>query len=208
MENMNPTNQPVSFYGDNNRGTDSALLASMATKDFGHIATDTISGTGISDLRESVMESKFVTKDAEASIRREIAQAEADMRADIFKEGQDNMIAIKDAHCDLSKSVLESRHTLAKDIMRSEYESKLAIQTATKEIFNKLDAHAERTNEKIDFFERRTTDKFCEVNDNIKALRTQALEDKILQQSQDLQTAKLEKIICCGCPSTGNVNNR
>lgn len=141
-------------------------------------------------------------------IRREVAQAEANIRATTLQEGQDNMIATKDAHCDLSKSILENRHTLSKDIMRSEYESKLAIQTATKEIFDKLDKHSERTNEKIDFFERRVNDKFCDVNENIKDLRTQNLEDKVDALRDKLQTADLSRLICCDCktPACGHGN--
>lgn len=201
-EIMNPTNQPVSFYGDNSRSTDSALLAALATKDNYAPALDSISATGIGDARDQIGDLKCLVKDAEADIRREISKSEADIRADILKEGQDNMAATKDAQCQLSKDILETRHTLAKDILRSEYESKLAVQAAIKEINTKVDHEAERTNDFVRESRNFNAEKFCQVENLIKENRTKALEDKVLQQSQDIQTGVLLRNICCGCTET------
>jgi hypothetical protein len=171
---MNPTNQPVSFYGDNSRNTDSALLAALATKQpYEYDYNGMVSAGGISDLREEVKDVgsnirsdigdvKSTVKDAECSIRHDIGKAEAVLAREILREGQDNMKATMQAECNLSKEILESRHTLAKDILRSEYENKLALQAAIKEINLQAQHNAERTQDKIDHGFEEINEKLCE----------------------------------------------
>jgi hypothetical protein len=149
---MNPTNQPVSFYGDNSRNTDSALLASLATRDYYAPAMNGASMHGQSDIRADIGGVRELIKDAECDLTQSIADAKAILSK-----------AVSDTECNLSKEILENKfqltkeivetkHSLAKDIMRSEYESKLAIQTAIKEINEKAQYNCDRTNDKAQHY--------------------------------------------------------
>ncbi len=222
---MNPTNQPVSFYGDNSRNTDSALLAALATKEYAAGDVGMVAAGGVCDLREAVGNTKYVVKDAEsnlradikeaeADIRRDIAKAEADIRADVLREGQENMAATKDAQCAILekvgnaecaiiKEVLETKHSLAKDILRSEYENKLALQTALKEIKENAQHNAERTQDKtshgFEVLHRNTDEIKADLKHGFFHAREEGLEEKVFKLSQDLQTERIVSKICCGC---------
>jgi len=142
-------------------------------------------------------------------IRHSLKDSEANIRSDVRQEGQEGVMAtkevettVREAQCDIEKEVISSRHILDKSIQESKYESKIATLESTGKIIEKVDLESDRINDKVENFERRTEKNFCEVNDNIKALRTQALEDKVDFLREELQTAKLSQLICCGCPST------
>lgn len=212
---MNPTNQPVSFYGDNSKNTDASLLAAMATKDY-YNPVDAVAASSVFDLRHEVGETRSFIKDSESHIRREIAKSESDIRRDILVEGQDNMAAVKDAECSLSKEVLdtkltatreimETKHSLAKDILRSEYENKLAIQVALKEIKENAQYNSDRTQDKIAHGFEKTSCAIVALDNKIDKgfchAREEALEEKVFKLSQDLQTSQISRLIQCGCDS-------
>ncbi len=223
MEPMSTSeNAPVSYYGDKGMGSgaSAALLAGLATKDY-YNPMDGVSANGIGCLRSEVAalngeikdaecNIRHDVKDSESNIRRDVAKESGDIRADILREGQENMAATKDAECNLSKEILETRHTLAKDILRAEYEAKLGAERTIKEVNANTNHVGERLQDRLDHFERRTetkfdglSDKLCSferrVDDKFTHLREEGLEEKVFKLSQDLQTAKLEKLICCGC---------
>lgn len=180
-ESMNPTNQPVSFYGDNSRNTDGALLAALASKDYYAPALDGVSANGIGCVRAEVGDTKMIVKDAAANIR-----------SDVRQEGQEAVGATKDAECRIMQKLgdLEAR-TMVKlgDVeckvikensdqtlyltnqlsvireqgIRNEYETKLSREQAIKEINIKVDHEAERTNDKIAHFAEKQIELLQEI---------------------------------------------
>lgn len=207
-------NAPVSYYGDNGMGSgaSAALLAGIATKD-NYNPVDMVSANGINDLRHDVADTRWIVKDSESEIRRDVAKTEAEVRRDVVKseadisrdvlrEGQDLIKVVMGAECNLSKEILETRHSLAKDILRAEYENKLAVQTAIKELKENAQYNADRTQDKLDHG-------FEENDEDIEALsekvdkgffhaREEALEEKVDSLRDRLQTQTIKEYVC-GC---------
>lgn len=115
-------------------------------------------------------DARYENAKSEAEIRRDVVKAEADVARDVLKEGQDNLKATMDSECKLSKEileakfaltkeVLETKHSLAKDILKSEYENKLAIQAAIKEVNDKAQYNADRTQDKNAHYFEEITEK-------------------------------------------------
>ncbi len=193
---MNPTNQPVSFYGDNSRNTDSALLAALAVKDSYAPALDAATNNGVGCARAEIGDTKMVVKDAaaniryenaksEAEIRREVAKAEADIRAEVLREGQENMAATKSAECETLKKLGDVECKVIKENsdqtlyltnqlsvireqgIRNEYETKLSREQVIKELGLKIDHKAERAEDKLNALKEFEAEKFCALSSRL-----------------------------------------
>ncbi len=181
------------------------------------------------DIKDAECNLRHDIKDSESNIRRDLAKSEADIRADVLREGQENMAATKSAECAIIKTTADQTLILSnriceveKQALKAEYEAKLTAQTVIKELSAKVDHEAERTNDKVDASSQRTQDKidygFKSVDHRFDSfeksvdkqfcdLREKSLADKVFVLSQELQTARLERKICCGCDDNGPGNS-
>lgn len=176
----------------------------------GYNGLDITSMSGICDLRHEVAANATVAKDTEANIRREIAKSEADIRADVHASECSVAKQMGAAECTIIKEIIENKYALATAIQKSEYESKLNAQVVIKELCQKIDAEAQRTNDKVEESKDFNAEKFCQlenvVKDGFSTSRIAGLEDKVEALRENLQTAQLSRLICCGCPTCPNDN--
>ncbi len=171
---MNPTNQPVSFYGDNSRNTDGALLAAMAAKDYYAPALDGATNSAIGCARDQIGDLKGIVKDAASNIRADVKDAEADIRSDVRQEGQDMLKTALEV-----EARLKDRLSIDKNAQDAQFlalnnrlceSEKEAIKIGYE---NRLETirEGDKTREKIAHLSERMGDKFESSNKEVADFR-------------------------------------
>ncbi len=168
-------NAPV-FYGASNNGTEGALLAGLAMKDYSYDYPGMINAGGVSDLRHEVGAIGTIIKDSASNIRADLG----DVKADLLREGQDNIRAtlenrsavlnkLGEVECKIIKENSDQTLYLTNQLsvireqgIRNEFETKLSREAVIKEVNTAAQHNAERTQDKLQHGFEEINEKLCE----------------------------------------------
>ncbi len=160
---MNPTNQPVSFYGDNSRNTDSALLAALATKDNYAPTMDGVTASSIGCTRDQIGDLKFLVKDAESNIRSDVRQEGQDAlktslevearlkdRLSIDRTAQDaQFLSLNNRLCESEKEAIKIGYENRLETIREGDKTREKISHLSERLGDKLSHGFEEVQEKL-----------------------------------------------------------